>query len=177
MRISSWKPLTCFLLIFCLLSCKKTEDNLGDFMFYIENDLGCGNITVTIDGVTKTIYSPAGSDPSCNHTGSATFRLRPGEYEMSARCDEGSAFWNDIIEVRAGTCGKQRLALLDNTGPGGNIDWGNNNRNGSIMFWTRVDHGCGPISVTINSQTRTISKYITSGNLSGCKYPPYELHV
>ena len=38
--------------------------------------------------------------------------------------------------------------------------------NGDVIFWTRSDQGCGPITVTINGSSSVISSYYTSGSPS-----------
>lgn len=40
---------------------------------------------------------------------------------------------------------------------------GGNTSTGTAMIWTQVDHGCGPISVTVNGSTQAVSSYYSSG--------------
>jgi hypothetical protein len=53
------------------------------------------------------------------------------------------------------------------TGGGGNNGGGNNGGGGSsdgqISFWIGYDYQCGPITVTVNGQTRSITGYYSNG--------------
>lgn len=59
----------------------------GNIMFWTSTDLGCGTITVTINGVSKMITSsfPSGK-PSCGTSGCANYTLPEGLYLYQARC-------------------------------------------------------------------------------------------
>ena len=65
-----------------------TGSGTGEVMFWTRSDLGCGNITVTISGQSKTMtsYFTSGA-PSCGTSGAATFELPEGTYSYSASCN------------------------------------------------------------------------------------------
>lgn len=154
--------LACMLLVAVLFnSCKKDNPGngggngntvTGQAMFWTQTDLGCGNITVDIDGTSKVItsYFPGGA-PSCGAGGAATFTLEPGVYFYSASCN-GST-WSGTVTVLANNCSK--IELVSGGGGGSSI--------GQAMFWIGSDLGCGNITVNCNGQTRTISSYYSSG--------------
>lgn len=125
----------------------------GQGMFWIATDQGCGNITVVCNGITRTITSVYGSAPSCGASGVATFDLSPGTYSYSASCSGKT--WSGTITITAGGCSKIQL-----TSSGGG------STTGQGMFWTAVDHGCGPITVVCNGITRTITSYY--GSMPAC---------
>ena len=84
----------------------------GQAMFWIQSDLGCGNITVYISGVGKTISSYyASGAPACGSSGCATYNLSPGTYAYTASCSGYS--WGtsspSYITVTSGGCSKMRL--------------------------------------------------------------------
>jgi hypothetical protein len=54
--------------------------------------------------------------------------------------------WYGFDLVSVGSCGTV-------SGGGGTSNTGN------IIFWTQTDHGCGPITVTINNQSGSINSY------------------
>jgi hypothetical protein len=58
----------------------------GQGMFWIATDLGCGNINVTCNGITRTISSVYSSAPARGASGTATFDLSPGTYSYTASC-------------------------------------------------------------------------------------------
>lgn len=68
----------------------------------------------------------------------------------------------------SGECGPLQAGGYTGGGSGG----GTGAKTGSVMFWTATDHSCGPISVTINGQSGTVSSYYSSGTpscgASGC---------
>lgn len=121
----------------------------GQGMFWIASDLGCGNITVVCNGITRTISSFYGSAPSCGSSGCATFDLSPGTYSYTASCT--SKTWNGSITITAGGCSRIQL-----TSSGGG------STTGQGMFWIATDQGCGNITVVCNGITRTISSYYAS---------------
>lgn len=84
----------------------------GQAMFWIQSDLGCGNVTVYISGVSKTITSYyASGAPACGSSGCATYNLSPGTYAYTANCTGYS--WGtsspSYITVTSGGCSKMRL--------------------------------------------------------------------
>lgn len=44
-------------------------------------------------------------------------------------------------------------------GDGGTGGGGTTSNTGNVIFWTQTDHGCGPITVTINNQSGSINSY------------------
>lgn len=60
---------------------------------------------------------------------------------------------------------------LSNSNTGSGSGSGTGTSTGQVIFWTASDHGCGPISVSINGQSGTISSYYSSTpscGASGC---------
>lgn len=128
----------------------------GQAMFWIASDLGCGNISVNCNGVTKTIssYYSAGA-PACDASGTATFTFSPGTYNYSASCS--GLTWNGTVTITSAGCSKIQL-----TSSGGGSG-GGGSTTGQAMFWIGSDLGCGNITVNCNGQSRTISSYYSSG--------------
>jgi major membrane immunogen (membrane-anchored lipoprotein) len=122
----------------------------GQGMFWIASDLGCGNITVVCNGISRTISSVYGSAPACGASGTATFNFSPGTYSYTASCSGKN--WSGTITITAGGCQKVQL-----TSSGGG------STTGQLTFWIRTDLGCGNINVTCNGVTRTITQYYSSG--------------
>jgi hypothetical protein len=93
--------------------CSKTQltgsaTTTGQAMFWIASDLGCGNITVTCNGLSSTISSYYSSGaPTCGASGSATFNLSAGTYSFSAKCTNKT--WTGTITVTANGCSKLQL--------------------------------------------------------------------
>lgn len=84
-----------------------TQPN-GKLLFWVNQDLGCGFIDVTINGDTKQISSfYASSTPDCDASGCATFDLAPGTYTVTASCT--SYNWNFTKTVSSNTCTKTQL--------------------------------------------------------------------
>ena len=121
----------------------------GQGMFWIASDLGCGNINVTVNGITRTISTFYASAPSCGASGCATFDLSPGTYAYSASCSGKT--WNSNITITAGGCNRIQL-----TSSGGG------STTGQGMFWIASDLNCGTVNVTINGITRSISQFYAS---------------
>lgn len=125
----------------------------GQGMFWIVSDLGCGNINVVCNGITRTISSVYGSAPSCGASGTANFDLSPGTYAFTASCTGKN--WSGNITITAGACSKYQLTSSGGGGGGGSTGQG--------MFWIASDLGCGNITVVCNGISRTISSiYATS---------------
>lgn len=130
----------------------------GQGMFWIASDLGCGNINVTVNGITRTISTFYASAPSCGASGCATFDLSPGTYAYSASCSGKT--WNSNITITAGGCNRIQL-----TSSGGG------STTGQGMFWIASDLGCGNITVICNGISRVISTIYTTSppcGTSGC---------
>jgi len=122
--------------------------NNGQVAFWIASDLGCGNISVSCNGVTKTIdgYYSSGS-PDCGDTYAATFTLKPGTYSFTASCS--SLDWDGTVTVKTGTCSKMQLTgngggnsggTNGGNSGGGNNNGGNNGGNnssntGDVVLW------------------------------------------
>ncbi len=84
------------------------SSTLGNVIFWCNQDHGCGNISVTLNGSSGTIsqyYSS--STPSCGAGGSANFQLAAGTYNYSAKCSKYT--WNGSVTVSSGGCFKMRL--------------------------------------------------------------------
>ncbi|MDR6969472.1 hypothetical protein J2X31_003503 [Flavobacterium arsenatis] len=82
----------------------------GNIMFWIGSDLGCGNISVTLQGQgSGSITSYYGSSPNCGASGCANFTVAPGTYSYTASC--GNYTWNGTITVPANQCYKMQLTL------------------------------------------------------------------
>jgi hypothetical protein len=121
----------------------------GQALFWIGSDIGCGKVTVTVNGTSKDIssFSPNGA-PACGIEGAATFDLSPGTYDFTAACTGKT--WNGTVIVTSKNCTKYQLTAPTSS-------------KGQAMFWTSSDLGCGNINVTINGVVKTISGFNNSG--------------
>ncbi len=81
----------------------------GQAIFWVMSDLGCGVITVTIGGNSKTISSYYGSAPDCGASGCANYTLNPGTYNFTASCTNRN--WSGSITVAASGCSRMQLTL------------------------------------------------------------------
>ncbi len=115
----------------------------GSAMFWLASDLGCGNITVTCNGVSKAVsgYYSSGA-PDCGASYSATFDLKPGTYSFTAACS--SLDWDGSITVKAGACSKMQLTGNGSSGGGssgggggnsGGNGGGNGSTTGDVVLW------------------------------------------
>lgn len=88
----------------------------GSAMFWIKSDLGCGNISVTLNGSTKTItgFNTAGA-PACGTANSANFTLAAGSYNYTASCT-GKTF-SGTVDITANVC--SRIEFVNSGGGGG----------------------------------------------------------
>jgi hypothetical protein len=130
----------------------------GNITFWVNQDLGCGNIYVTINSYgSGTISAYYSGNPGCGASDCAIFsNLEYGSYSYTATSD-GGCTWSGNIIVDA-SCETMQLSI---DGGGGGGDTGN------VTFWTNQDLGCGNIYVTITSYGQgTIGAYYT-GN-PGC---------
>lgn len=85
-----------------------TGDENGNIVFWIQSDLGCGNISVTLQGQgSGMITSYYNSSPSCGASGCANFTVAPGTYSFTASCQNRT--WESSITVTAGQCFKMQL--------------------------------------------------------------------
>ena len=81
----------------------------GDAVFWTAQDWSCGNITVTVNGSSRTIsqYYTSGT-ADCGDSGCANFySLSPGSYSFYAEC--GSYYWDGYINISAGGCSTMQL--------------------------------------------------------------------
>ena len=135
---------------------KKDEEPVvttGKATFWVKKDFGCGNITVTINGVSRQISGfNAESSPNCGDSNTASFTLEPGTYAFTAKCS--GINWEGSIKVTKDGC--QLMELTYTPAPPVN-------QTGQATFWTKSDLGCGIIKVTINGQIQQISSYYTGG--------------
>lgn len=81
----------------------------GEVTFWTSVDHGCGQITVTMNGATRSInnYYYNGT-PNCGATGCANFSgISPGTYSYSAECS--SYYWNGTVTITADNCTLMQL--------------------------------------------------------------------
>lgn len=130
------------------LTSSGSGSTTGQGMFWIASDLGCGNITVVCNGISRVISTIYAISPPCGTSGTATFDLSPGTYSYSASCSGKT--WNGTITITTGGCSKVQLTSTS----GGT---------GNLTFFVRSDLGCGTINVTCNGVTKTITQYYASG--------------
>ncbi|MFT3950327.1 MAG: hypothetical protein QM763_25395 [Agriterribacter sp.] len=98
-----------------MFSCSKKSEQVPDDIekegratFWMYRDLGCGQVTVTIDGISNTISKVFSlGAPVCGEYGAATFTLEPGSYAYSAKCTTYT--WSGTITVTAEGCSKMLL--------------------------------------------------------------------
>ncbi|WP_294819097.1 hypothetical protein [uncultured Flavobacterium sp.] len=80
----------------------------GNLMFWTSSDLGCGSISVSVEGqsgsITQYYYN---GTPECGAGGCANFTLPAGTYNFTASCSTHN--WNSTITVSGGSCSKMRL--------------------------------------------------------------------
>lgn len=80
----------------------------GKVMFWVSSDLGCGPISVSLNGSSGTITSYySNNSPDCGGNGCANFTLPPGNYSYSASCSNGT--WNGSVLITSGGCYKIKL--------------------------------------------------------------------
>lgn len=64
-----------------------------------------------------------------------------------------------------------KCGTLSSSNTGGGSSGSSGTTTGQVIFWTATDHGCGPISVSINGLSGSISSYYSSSpscGASGC---------
>jgi hypothetical protein len=124
--------LLCLVTSICFIRCEKETDSTtntgsgsgggsgssstGNATFWVASDLGCGTITVSVNGQSKTISSFYSTSPACGASGCANFTLAPGTYNYSASCSGKT--WSNSITVTAGGCSKMQLTSTNNSGGG-----------------------------------------------------------
>lgn len=79
----------------------------GNVMFWTAFDLGCGDIQVTIDGISESIGYYYSSIPTCGASGCANFTLPVGVYNYTASCS--SFTWSGSINCTKNGCSKMQL--------------------------------------------------------------------
>ena len=85
-----------------------TGGTSGNAMFWTQSDLGCGTISVTLNGSGGSISSYYSSGaPSCGASGCANFTVPAGTYTFTASCSGQT--WDGNITVSAGGCSKMKL--------------------------------------------------------------------
>ncbi len=85
----------------------STDTSNGSIAFYTTSDLGCGNITITVDGNnTQTLsqYFPQGI---ANCSQGTIFNLSPGTHTYRASCNNYT--WEDTFTIVANGCLRYRL--------------------------------------------------------------------
>lgn len=88
-----------------------TPTAYGDATFWTQTDLGCGTITVTINGISRYISSYYASKPSCGSYGCANFNLPVGTYTFTVSCNTYNG--DGEIEVTDGGCSTMRFYIGD----------------------------------------------------------------
>lgn len=142
----------------------NTGGATGNAMFWVSSDLGCGNISVTINGETKTISSYYSSlTPNCGAVGCANYTLPAGTYNYSASCS--SKTWSGTINVTNDNCSKMQLTNSNTGGSGGGGSGGGNNctnMNSYVTAQGTMINNCGSggnndLSVRVtNNSTQTL---------------------
>jgi len=121
-------------------------DGPGDAIFWINDDYGCGPVSVSLNGVgTSPITSFFTSTPNCGTNGGAVFsNLSPGNYSYTASCS--GLTWSGSISINSNSCTTQLLLPGENGGGGGGGGGGGNG-----CDWTR---GVDLLTVTAEVGTR-----------------------
>lgn len=119
-------------------------NSTGDLIFWINDDYGCGPVSVNLSGVgSATINGYYSTTPDCGASGGANFRnISPGTYSFTASCQ--GLNWSGTTTVSANTCSTQ--LLLPNGGSGG----GGGGGTGDVKFWINQDFNCGNITVNVS---------------------------
>lgn len=82
----------------------------GNIIFWINSDMGCGNINVTLQGQgSSSISNFYASSPNCGASGCANFTVAPGTYNFTANCGDYS--WDGSVTVSEDQCYKMQLTL------------------------------------------------------------------
>lgn len=118
--------------------------------FWLEEDLGCGPVYVSIPGygTEEIYYYSSGGAPSCESEGYASFELEAGTYPYTASCSYRS--WQGEVQVSRNSCNTVLLSEA-NSGGGGH---------GEATFWINQDFGCGPLTINVSNQyTGTINYF------------------
>lgn len=92
------------------LNCDNTNPNpnqSGKVTFWINQDFGCGTITVNIGGYSAVITSYYGNVTTCDVNGCANFTLPAGNYNFTASCTGKN--WAGTVTVTPNGCFKMQL--------------------------------------------------------------------
>ena len=129
-------------------------------MFWTRTDHGGGPISIYLGGsyigrITQTLSRPP-SDCETRDGARVVATRSPGNYSFRAE-DTGGGNWSGTVTITRGRC-----LLFELTSSGGGTGPPPNS-NGSVVFWTRTDHGGGPISVYLGGSyigriTQTLSR-------------------
>jgi hypothetical protein len=165
--MSNLKHILLIVTVILFNGCKKGDsspDNSvnkqGQAMFWLASDLGCGNITVICNGVSKVIMGYYTTAPTCGANNTATFSLDTGTYSYSASCS--GKVWNGSITVTNGECSKMQLTSNGGTNSSGCSSF---NLSGT---WVRISGGapgCPGQKVVSTSTTGT-----TTYTPPGCRF-------
>ena len=135
----------------------------GNVTFWVNQSIGSNYITVNCNGQSRTISNSISTNsPTCNMTSSANFSLPAGTYSFTA---SNALFnWSGNISITGnGSCLTQQLTFSGGGNGGGGSGGGTT---GNQIVWSQIDHGCGPINVTINGTSRQITSYYSGGSSS-----------
>ena len=99
------EPQTCKVVLLETLPIVGGGNTTGDVIFWINEDFGCGNISVTINGIgSTTISGYYASLPECSYTnaGGNINDIAAGTYNYSASCSGYN--WNGTVNITANSC-------------------------------------------------------------------------
>lgn len=108
--VISLDPQTCKVVL--LENIPVVSNPVGDVIFWINQDFGCGNISVSINGIGSTVISGYyASTPDCSFTnaGGNINDIPPGTYNYSASCSNYN--WNGTVTITANSCLRFQLVL------------------------------------------------------------------
>jgi hypothetical protein len=85
------------------------EAPMGEVVFYLTADCGCGEISVYIDDVYKGKLDQffTSGEPDCGDAGALTVELEPGTYNVYATCE--GAYWEFTTTIIDDYCNKEAL--------------------------------------------------------------------
>jgi hypothetical protein len=81
----------------------------GNVVFWSANTVApnCGDISITCDGIRKTITTYQSTAPDCGAAGVANFNFLAGTYNYTATCNWKT--WSGTITITPNSCVKQEL--------------------------------------------------------------------
>ena len=135
----------------------------GSVVFWTRTDHGGGPISIYLGGryigrITHTLSGPP-SDCETSDGARVTATRAPGRY--SFRAEDSSSSWSGAVTIASGGCLLYELTG-GGTGPPPNTD-------GSVVFWTRTDHGGGLISIYLGGRYIGRITHTLSGPPSDCE--------